>query len=61
MAGIQDAKVRKRLLREISLDKATSISRASEATKKQVKEMAASPNIDNVDFINKRRESRDTH
>ena len=62
VAGIQDAKVRERLLREtdLSLDKAISICRASEATKKQVEEMAASPNVDNVDFINKRRESRDS-
>ena len=46
VAGIQDAKVRQRLLREtdLSLDKAISICRAREATKKQVEKMAASPN-----------------
>ena len=64
VAGIQDAKVRERLLREtdLSLDKAISICRASEATKKQVEEMAASPIVDNVDSINnfQRRESRDS-
>ena len=45
MAGIKDAKLRERLLREtdLSLDKAISICRASEATKKQVEKMAASP------------------
>ena len=50
VAGIQDAKVRERLLREtdLSLDKAISICRASEATKKQVEEMATSPVVDNV-------------
>ena len=54
VAGIQDAKVRERLLREtdLSLDKAVSMCRASEATKKQVEEMATSPIIDNVDSIN---------
>ena len=64
VAGIQDAKVRERLLREtdLSLDKAVSICRASEATKKQVEEMATTPIIDNVDSINnfQRRESRDS-
>ena len=63
-AGTQDAKVRERLLREtdLSLDKAISIFRASEATKKQVEEMATSPVVDNVDSINnfQRRESRDS-
>ena len=64
VAGIQDAKVRERLLREtdLSLDKAISICRASEVTKKQVEEMATSPVFGNVDSINnfQRRESRDS-
>ena len=64
VAGIQDAKVRERLLREtdLSLDKAISICTASKATKKQLEEMATSPVVDNVDSINnfQRRESRDS-
>ena len=64
VAGIQDAKVRERLLGEtdLILDKAISIFRASETTKKQVEEMATSPVVDNVDSINnfQRRESRDS-
>ena len=64
MAEIQDAKVRERLLREtdLSLDEAVFICRASEATEKEVEEMATCPFIDNVDSINnfQRRESRDS-
>ena len=64
VAGIQDAKVRERLLRgtDLSLDKAISICRAGEASKKQVEEMATSPVVDNVASINnfQRRESRDS-
>ena len=64
VTGIQGAKVRERLLREtdLSKDKAIPICRASVATKKQVKEMATSPIIDDVDSISnfQRRESRDS-
>ena len=47
-------KVREWLLIEtdLSLDKAISICRTSEAIKKQVEEMATSPVVDNVDSIN---------
>ena len=46
MAGIQDIKVRERLVRQtdLSLDKAISICREREATKKQVEKIASSPN-----------------
>ena len=60
VAGIQDAKVRERLLREtdLTLEKAMAICRAAEATKKQAEEIKTSPPSDNVDAVNFRR--RDT-
>ena len=47
VAGIQDAKVRERLLREtdLTLDEAITICRAAEATKKQVEDRGGSRQV----------------
>ena len=53
VAGIQDAKVRERLLGEtdLTLDKSITICCAAKATKKKAEEMQTSPPIDHVDTI----------
>ena len=58
MAGTHDAKIRERMLREtvLTLEKAISICRASEATERQAKEMENDPSIDNVDSITNSRQ-----
>ena len=57
VAGIHDSIVRERLLREtdLTLDKAVTICRAAEATKRQAEEMKSNASVENVDAVNRRR------